>query len=970
MNKTRITHLFIAVMATLMLLSCQRESRIELNMNNDWAFWRGDTTGGERIDLNDANWIASTLPHIMQLEKKHCGGNIIYDGIGWYRRYFKLPESYKGKHISVAFEGVMTNCDVYLNGHKLTQHKGGYMGFVADLTDHLKWDDENNVLAVRVSAEYDPLTPPAKPQDRLDFYYYSGIYRDVKMIITDPLRITDPLESNSNNDRGIFVTYPKVDKSLAEIDVKTNVFNGRSTSESVHVKTVLKSKKGKVIAQKDTSVNLSSQKDLTLIQKLNVRNPNLWHPYNPYLYTLEISVIADNKIIDQKTEAIGIRNIHFSKETGFSINGEQLYLIGANRHQSFPHIGDAASNSMQERDVIDMKRGGYNAVRAAHYPHDPAFIKACDKHGLLVVNCVPGWQYFNHDSIFTERLEHVTRQMVRRDRNNPSVILWETALNETHYPLSVVEKINKAAHEEYLGDQFYTSGDYLSHEQTLPYYDVFYKQVSNYPKDGNVMSNYAEDQLNLKPLFTREWGDGVGEKPRVRLDESSDEQYRQCRGRYKQLNGEGYFDWCMLDANPNMGGHFLWSYNDYARGAEEETMFCGVVDVNRYPKQSYYMMQSMRPHSVSQKGLYSGPMIYIGSDNDSPQSVTSTTEIPVYSNCEEVALFRNGKLIGHKSREEEKEKYRWTVGKGGSPCFVFNVENYEAGELKAIGYIGGNEVILHKIHTPETAQYISIHIPDHPIRPIADGSDLIPVYFKICDKNGTVIKDSDTQIEIEVSGEGTLVGDLIRRIGINPQKVEGGIGFAFIRCSKKAGKIKIAAHAPNLKSGKAEIMSYPYNGNYLADGTHTPFSGNEEDHVVVKPTRWDKQILAREKAAIKNVTVSSHQKGYEPHQLIDNDDFSWWIAGADQFPQTVTIELNDKQNITATRVRFQKDSSSYLHRVETSEDGITWIPFYATECTGWEFKPVRLNKEIKYLRVTIDNASEGRAGLAEIACYI
>lgn len=969
MDKTRITHFLITAFAVLLFFSCQTESRIELNMNTDWAFWRGDTIGGQRSDLDDQKWIASTLPHIMQLEKKHCGGDIIYDGVGWYRRYFKLPETYRGKRIALSFEGVMTNCDVYLNDTLLKQNAGGYMGFVVDLTDHLKWNDENNVLAVRVSAEYDPLTPPAKPQDRMDFYYYSGIYRDVTMVITDPLHITDPLETNSKTS-GVFVTYPKIDKESAEVNVQTNIFNGRNQNETMTLMTIIKDKKGKQVAREDSKLTLTHQTDKNINQTLYVKTPNLWHPYNPYLYTIESYIIVNNKIIDKHSEQIGLRRINYTKEDGFSINGEKLYLIGANRHQSFPHVGDAASNSMQERDVIDMKRGGYNAVRAAHYPHDPAFLKACDKHGLLVVSCVPGWQHFTHDSVFIQRLDNVTRQMIRRDRNRPSVILWETALNETHYPLEVVEQIYQAAHEEYPGDQFYTSGDYLSHEQTLPFYDVFYKQVSNYPKDGNVMSNDPNDQLVLKPLFTREWGDGVGEKPRVRADENSDEQYRQCRGRYKQLNGEGYFDWCMLDANPNMGGHFLWSYNDYARGAEEETMFCGVVDVNRYPKQSYYMMQSMRPYQISQKRLYNGPMIYIGSDNSSSSLATATTEIPVYSNCDEVALFRNGKLIDRKSREEAKANYEWTVEKGGSPCFVFNAGNYEAGELKAIGYINKKEVVLHRVRTPEAAEKIEVYIPDYPVRPIADGNDMIPVYFKITDKYGSLVKNRDTTIEIEVSGEGSLVGDQIRRIGINPQKTEGGIGFAFIRCTKKAGKITIKAHATGLQSGRKEIMSYPYSGSHVPDGKHNQFNGDEEQGVVVKPTRWDRQILAREQATIKQVTVSSEQKGYEAEHLIDRNDFTWWIAGEDKFPQTIIIELDKQQNVSATRIRFQKDSSSYKHKVEISEDGNTWTPFYSGECTGWEFKPVRLNKEIKYIRVIIENASEGRAGLAEISCYI
>lgn len=167
---------------------------------------------------------------------------------------------------------------------------------------------------------------------------------------------------------------------------------------------------------------------------------------------------------------------------------------------------------MQEREVIDLKRGGYNAVRAAHYPNDPAFLEACDRYGLLVVECIPGWQFFNSDSTFIRRLFEVGKGMIRRDRNHPSVVLWETALNESRYPVSLAKSIFELSHAEYPGDQMYTAGDYLGHADMEPFYDVFYKQVAGYPKSGDVMDNQMEDMLSIKPLFCREWGDGVGEK--------------------------------------------------------------------------------------------------------------------------------------------------------------------------------------------------------------------------------------------------------------------------------------------------------------------------------------------------------------------------------------------------------------------------------------------------------------------------
>lgn len=363
------------------------------------GFFRGDIENGQSLSLNDSDWIPAIVPHIMQLEKKHCGGDMIYDGVGWYRRYFKLPEKYENKRIALSFEGVMNCCDVFINGNKVTTHHGGYVGFTVDISRFVKFHGENNLLAVRVSAEYDSLTPPGKPQDRLDFYYYSGIYRDVKMVVTDKLHISDELEVDEVAGGGIFVTYPEVDKTKARVHVRTHIRNLDEKERTGKLMLHLKNPNGKVIATDEKEFMIDTRSSAYVEQDLQVRNPNLWHPYHPDLYTLECKVVEQEKVIDIRREEIGIRTIRYTTEKGFFINGEPLYLIGANRHQAFPNVGDAASNSMQERDVIDMKRGGYNAVRAAHYPQDPAFLSACDKYGLLVVECIPGWQYYNEDPI-------------------------------------------------------------------------------------------------------------------------------------------------------------------------------------------------------------------------------------------------------------------------------------------------------------------------------------------------------------------------------------------------------------------------------------------------------------------------------------------------------------------------------------------------------------------------------------------
>lgn len=425
----------------------------------------------------------------------------------------------------------------------------------------------------------------------------------------------------------------------------------------------------------------------------------------------------------------------------------------------------------------------------------------------------------------------------------------------------------------------------------------------------------------------------------------------------------------MLDANPHMGGHFVWSYNDYARGSQDETMYSGVVDINRYPKFCYFMLQSMRDQSVSQPGLYEGPMVFIASYNASEDFCSSTTDITVFSNCEEVRLYRNDKPVGKQTREERTPFYRSIVEKGGSPVFIFNAGAYEAGTLRAEALVDGKVVATHNVTTPEKADHLVVDIKTNGITPVADGSDMIPVYVKVCDKNGSLVYNSQQEIRIKVSGEGTLIGDTISRIGINPQKVEGGIGFAFIRTTKKAGNITVEATADGLSAGKAEVRTVPAEISYLPDGEHTAFTGTEEDNVIVKPSSWQKRMLERPRLKIASVQVGSSQNGYPASNIIDNDDHTWWIAGEDKLPQVVTLSLDRPVYVAASRILFQKDSSSYKHKVETSRDGEHWEPLYERECTGWEFKPMTVDREIKYLRLTIEDVSEGRAGLGEISLY-
>ena len=381
------------------------------------------------------------------------------------------------------------------------------------------------------------------------------------------------------------------------------------------------------------------------------------------------------------------------------------------------------------------------------------------------------------------------------------------------------------------------------------------------------------------------------------------------------------------------------------------------------------MLQSMRDPSISQAGLYDGPMVFIAAYNDSKQLASSTSDIMVFSNAEEVKLYRNDRLVGQQTRAERAEIYPAVVEKGGSPLFIFDAGGYEAGTLRAEALIGGKVVATHSVRTPEAAHHLEVELKLNGVQPVADGSDMIPVYVKVCDANGTLMHHSNQRIAFHVEGEGELIGDTIARIGINPQEVEGGIGFAFVRTTKRAGKIKVTVTADGLEAGKAEIKSMSSDKTFLADGEHGEFKGYEEDNVVQKASSWQQRILKQRKVTGMKVHVAGCQEGYPASNIIDEDDHTWWIAADDKLPQVVTLELDQPTRVLASRILFQKDSSSYLHKVEYSVDGKKWICLYEEECTGWEFKPRVVDQELKYFRVTFKGVSEGRAGLGGITLY-
>ncbi|WP_171646580.1 discoidin domain-containing protein [Paenibacillus phytorum] len=874
-----------------------------MNFNNNWGFYLGDLTGAEAPAFDDSKFANITIPHTMRLEKKHANGaQSVYQGIGWYRNYFTVDEQYRGKTINIDFEGVMIDSDIYLNGEKVYTRNGGYVGFSVDITNKVKYG-QTNVLAVRVSSFDNPDTPPGKPDAGLDFHYFGGIYRDVKMRITNNLHISDALQADKTASGGVFVTYPQVTSSSATVNVKTHVVNADTVSAQAKVISKLVDKNGNVVAQGETDpTSIAASGDYQFNQNLTVTNPSLWSPDSPYLYSLVSEVYNASSLVDSTTTKVGVRTIQY-KPDGLYINGQKIFIRGANRHQQYQNIGDAASDSMQYRDALLMKEDGFNAVRAAHYPNDPAFLDAADEIGLLVVECQPGWQNWTNTTKFYDLTLRDTREMIRRDRNRPSVVLWEAALNETPTaPATWNQAVTQIAHAEYPGNQMYTANDYGLHGE---YYDVNYKGVdTNWQADPSKWTDFAPN----KAFLTREWGDW-GDGSRALRAQGEAAVTSALLNRQRMLNGDGYSDWGGMDANARIGGYFMWVWNDHTRGSNSVTAGAGTVDIDRYEKYGYYWLQSMQ----SARNPVYGPMVFIGSTYSS----TSSLNVNVFSNADSVKLYQNNVLVKEITRAQASTDVPNTVAKGGSPIFKFTLPQFVAGELRADAILDGQVVKTHTVKTPGQANKLEIEVRDRGRKPVADGSDLIPVYFKVVDANGTVVPNALNTIHIDVTGQGQLVGKGMPRIGVEDQTVEAGIGFAFVRASDISGDIQITATSEGLTSATTTVSTLPYQGQFVSVAQHIPWVGGVEKF---EP----KDSFYKNIAVGKPITASSEQPGNPPKNAVDNSESTRWCADGSSLPQWLQVDLGKTYSLQGFQMLWEKSDAVYKYYIEVSKDGVNW----------------------------------------------
>jgi beta-galactosidase len=767
------------------------------------AEWSEAIQGFEREypSIRPLQWTPVTLPCPVRYEQQENPAAKQFQGICYYRKKFNLPVSARDKQWSIRFDGAMQVASVWINGKFVLQHQGGYLPFTVALNPYIRFDSANEII-VRLDNRDNRNTPPGKPLARLGFLYWSGIYRNAWLIAVDPVHITDPIQANTIAGGGVFVRDENVSACSAKVLITTQVGNDlRQSRDSLEVRQVITDAGGKVVLRENApAFVLAPSEKREIAQETLVRTPHLWSPDDPYLYRLTTQVWRRGKLLDQLSQPIGIRSLSYSRWEGFTLNGKPLRIVGTNRHQDHPYIGNALSDAAQYRDLKRIKESGMNFVRLAHYPQDPAVFDICDSLGLMVADPIPGWQFFNNNDIFKKRVYRDIRELVRRDRNHPCVIMWEMSLNESYPPDSFRIQSAYVAHEEYPGNQFFTSGDTYGAKKTA--WDIPYNSWED-------PFGRPQDVQPERPGFVREYGhyEFGGERSTTNADRSKGEQsllYNawNLQWEHNLLRGPAYYPWTIGDAS--------WAFFDGFEAYTAGTTDWGLMDLFRIPKFSYYFFRSqMAPYSPVY-GADSKPMVYIA-NWWTPEDTNG--QVVVYSNCDRVALYLNDHLIREQAPDKGPDSPYGDWNTGGNPfdggnCahlehppFTFTHIPWQSGELKAIAFIKGKEVSENIVRTPGAPSGLRVNADTMGMSLVADGADAIFVHVRIVDPSGTTLaQDTTTLVTFKVSGAGEIISPATI-------KARGGIATIMVKSTTRPGLVSIWATTQEGLKGAMTLRS-------------------------------------------------------------------------------------------------------------------------------------------------------------------
>lgn len=765
------------------------------SFNPGWRFYQGDAADAQTPGFDDSQWEAANLPHGLEILGENLSGNRNYQGVAWYRKRFDArPDGANGR-VYLYFEAVMGTAEVWVNGQKVAEHFGGYLPFAADVTDALKPDGKHNLVAVKANNAGSKLYPPGQPQGRMDFSYLGGIYRDSYLIFTGPVHATLPVLSDTVAGGGVFAATLDVNGRDAQIEVRTQVVNTASRSANVTVKSILKDAEGKTVAQAEESIELPAGQTRQLTERIQAKNVRLWHPDDPYLHFVQTEIEVDGRLVDSLKTRLGIRLFEMRGPQGLYVNKKPLgkKLVGANRHQDYPYVGNALPNSGQWRDVKLLRAGGCSVIRAAHYPMDPAFYDACDALGVMTTTALPGWHFYNFkDKVFEERVLADARNLVRRDRQVASMLMWEMTINEyPKQPAETMRRMHAITHEEIPFPSVYTVADNEMRDKGG--LDIYYNHTD--PKVNSFQREYGDgsevDNWYSQNAYTRvkpEWGEEA-----------------LTRQSLKQANTLSF----LYGNSSTVLGGAIWCGIDHQRGYHPDPFRGGLVDLFRIPRFTYYLYKSQYDPGFEIPGAGNAAMVFIAHEN----TQVSGQDIVVYSNCEQVRLTFLGKEIATLDPVSTGQKSKLL-----QPPFIFkNVFNFydirKAGDKRstqealmvAEGLIDGKVVARHERPYGERTTGLKLELDDLGVDLVADGADFVPVRASVIDQFGNKKVLASEYVHFVVEGPAEVIGGAINHA--NPKRTERGVATALIRAGTQPGSITIKAYCQGLESAEITIES-------------------------------------------------------------------------------------------------------------------------------------------------------------------
>ena len=735
-----------------------------LPLNHAWNFRRLTAGGG-----STSAWSSVDLPHspfVADLDgREHWFGECEY------QRSLALPPGAPTGRCTLYLGAAMHSAVVLIDDTECGRHTGGFLPFEIDLTTALR-DGRPHQLTLRLDNRDNPDVPPGKPYADLDFCWYGGLYRHAELRCYPVLHITDAVGASAVAGGGVFVRTLSASEVSAKVSVKTHVRN-TGASDKVFLCEIELRHDNNTVARKTSAVlTLAPGASTHVEMEVLIDQPSLWQIDSPSLYHVHVTLHSpDGAALDTRIERFGVRRIAFSRSGGFTLNGRRLRLRGTNRHQEYPRVGYAVPAAAQRRDARRIKEAGFDYVRLSHYPQSPDFLDACDELGIVVMNCIPGWQFIGGDT-FRAACAQNARELIRRDRNHPCVVLWELSLNETDMDEAFMARLYTAGHEEYPGDQMFTCG-------WMDHFDVYIHSRQH----GEIHRWQNRD----KALVIAEYGDwefyasnhGFDQKTGAGIY-TNNSHGRQLRATGERGLRQQSFNHTIalndtLSSPAVLDGQ--WSVFDYARGYDANRAACGVMDIFRLPKFSYYFYRSQRDAAVIGDGWNHGPLVFIASH----WTPASDLRVIVFSNCEEVELVLNGQAINR-----QKPAKAWMSQYLPHPPFVFDLPAFTPGSLEAHGFIGSQQVASHRVCTPGAPAQIALEIETMEVTADEDAPDVLFAHASVLDTSGTLCINDTSTVAFTVEGAAELVG---------PASIaaEAGVASVVLRVPSHCRSFKLSA---------------------------------------------------------------------------------------------------------------------------------------------------------------------------------